>query len=195
MAGISRADIWYPFFVAAAIAFIIFGGFRGRAFVFCTALTLALSNGLAVHPLKQAIGRPRPKQTEAVRLVELQKARPMILTLLKKPEIRYSNAADRARSGASFPSGHTNNNTIIALCCTLFYRRRGALYWPVALAVMYSRIYLGAHWPSDVAGTFFLGIGETLLVLGLCELVWKFIVARRWPRIAAQHPTILPSHA
>ena len=194
MPAISYADIWTPFFVIAAMAFLIFGGFRGRAFVFCTALAVGLSNA-AVEPLKHAVERPRPKQVQTVRMVELEKTHPKILSIFKKPTIRLSTEAERARSGASFPSGHTNNNTVIALCCTIFYRRWGKLYWIIAAAVAYSRIYLGAHWPSDVFATIFLATGETLLILALCELIWQKIVSRRLPEIVARHPRLIPSAA
>ena len=191
---ISDSEIWTPFFFIAAVAFLIFGGFRGRAFVFCTALVLGLSN-LAVDPLKHAIGRARPKQLETVRLIELEKTRPAILTIFKKPHVRLSTEEERARSGASFPSGHTNNNTVIAICCTIFYRRWGKFYWIIAAAVAYSRIYLGAHWPSDVFATFFLALGETLLILAFCELIWQKIISRRLPELAARHPRLIPVSA
>src|SRR6266513_6169815 len=71
---ISYAEIWTPFFLIAAVAFLTFGGFRGRAFVFCTALVVGLSN-LAVDPLKHAVGRTRPKRLETVRRSELEKTR------------------------------------------------------------------------------------------------------------------------
>jgi undecaprenyl-diphosphatase len=190
MPAISYSDIWTPCFIVAASAFLIFGGFRGRAFVFCTTFALALSNA-AVDPLKHAIERPRPKQVQTVRMIELEKTRPKILSIFRKPIIRVSTEAERARSGASFPSGHTNNNTVIALCCTIFYRRWGKFYWIIAAAVAYSRIYLGAHWPSDVFGTAFMAAGEALLMVALAEFLWKKFAPRLAPESSARHPRLI----
>lgn len=190
MAVVSRADIWLPFFILAGVSLLIFGRFRSRAFVLSTSLILGLTN-LAVDPLKDIVARPRPKQVETVRLIELEKTRPMLLTIFKKPRVRISTDEERARSGASFPSGHTNNNIVIAICCTLFYRRWGQLYWLIAAAVLWSRVYLGAHWPSDVIATCFLAGTETLLLLALLEFLWQKVIPRRFPDFAARHPHLL----
>jgi undecaprenyl-diphosphatase len=190
MAGVSDSQIWQPFFVAIGISVLVFGGFRARAFVVCLVISLVIA-GQVTSGLKSAVGRHRPKQVESVRMVQLQKARPKFLTLFNKPIIRFSDSSDRTRSGPSFPSGHTANNAIAATFFTLFYRRRGWLYWFVAAAVAYSRIYLGAHWPSDVAATLFLGVGEALVLLGLFELIWK-TAARKWmPVVYERHPSLL----
>jgi undecaprenyl-diphosphatase len=190
MAALSDSEIWEPLFIAIGVSALFFGGFRTRAFVICLVLSLLITNPL-IGVLKSVVDRHRPKHVQTVRMIELQKADPKFLALFKTAIIRFSDSSDRNRSGPSFPSGHVMNNSVIAVFCTLFYRRLGWLYWFVALAVGYSRIYLGSHWPSDVVATFFLAGGETLLLLGLFELIWRS-AGRKWaPQIFARHPSLI----
>jgi undecaprenyl-diphosphatase len=189
MAALSNVEIWRPLLIAVVIFMLVFGGFQGRACLFCILIALALGEQFT-GILKSAIDRHRPKQVESVRLVQLQKTRPAFMTLLKKPTVRFSDQSDRKRSGPSFPSGHMMNNTAMALCLTLFYRR-GWLYWIVTALIGYSRIYLGAHWPSDIVATFFLAVGETLLVLALLELVWRWVAPKWAPQLYARRPRLL----
>jgi len=190
MAALSDSSIWEPLFIAIGVSALFLGGFRARAFVICLVLSLLITTQVT-DLLKSAVDRHRPKHVENVRMVQLQRTRPAFLTLFKKPTIRFSDSSDRTRSGPSFPSGHVTTNSVIAVFCTLFYRNRGWLYWFVALAVGYSRIYLGAHWPSDVMATFFLAGGEALVLLALFELIWKSS-GRKWaPQVFARHPSLI----
>jgi len=190
MAALSDSKIWEPLFIAIGLSALLFGGFRGRAFVICLVLSLLITSQVT-GLLKSAVGRHRPKHVENVRMVQLERTHPAFLTLFKKPTIRFSDSSDRNRSGPAFPSGHVTTNSVIAVFCTLFYRRSGWLYWFVAAAVGYSRIYLGAHWPSDVIATFFLAGGEALLLIGLFEVIWRN-AGRKWmPQVFARYPSLI----
>ena len=60
---------------------------------------------------------------------------------------------------ASFPSGHTAASFAAATALSSFYPRAAPLAFTLAMAVGLSRVYLGHHFPSDVAVGAGVGIG------------------------------------
>ena len=74
--------------------------------------------------------------------------------------------------GAAYPSGHATNATVVWGLIAVRARRR-ALRWGavvLAVAIAFSRVYLGVHWPADVVGGILAGAALLLIYLQLVTL-------------------------
>ena len=190
MAVMSSGAFWAVPLVLLAIALGVLGGFKGRAFLIVTLLAIGMGDGIFGKNIKAATGRLRPHQSEVgVRILDLSS--PAWRGIFKPLKEKISLGTSRDERGNSFPSNHATNTTAAALITALLWRRRGWLAFIPALIVGYSRIYTGAHWPSDVLAGICVGLAAGLLALLLAETAWRRWGARIAPRIAAQNPTLL----
>jgi undecaprenyl-diphosphatase len=65
----------------------------------------------------------------------------------------------------SFPSGHTATSFACATVLGASIPRATPAFYLLALAVGFSRLYVGVHYPLDVGGGAVLGVATALLLL------------------------------
>jgi undecaprenyl-diphosphatase len=103
---------------------------------------VAIAGASAVANLigKPVFPRRRPAEEET----------PMHRRLRKRP------------TSSSFPSGHSASAAAFATAVAMESPRAGLAVAPLALAVAYSRVHTGVHWPSDVGVGIAIGTGVGL---------------------------------
>lgn len=95
-----------------------------------------------------------------------------------RPDATLRDAAVTERN-PSYPSGHSMGSVIgygaLAYVCAVLLKRRSAKVFMVAvlmalvLAIGWSRVYLRAHWFSDVMGGYAIGLSWLGLCIALLE--------------------------
>jgi undecaprenyl-diphosphatase len=83
----------------------------------------------------------------------------------------------KAPKDPSFPSGHTTNAFAAATILARAVPQTAPLWWGLAIAIAYSRVYLGVHYPLDVAGGALLGIVCAMIVAAAIRRVRSFVAA------------------
>jgi undecaprenyl-diphosphatase len=144
-----------PAFLIALIPFLIFWFWKKRIdalkWFFIAALSVSLSDVVAYRIVKPMFLRERP-QFSGVQYV------------LRTNEHR----------GPSFPSNHATNMFAAAVILTFALPTLSPLFFLLAIAVSYSRVYVGVHFPLDVLAGALVGCLVALFVERLFRYwFWK----------------------
>ncbi len=89
----------------------------------------------------------------------------------------------------SFASSHAANSAAVATVTWIFFHRgllveklfTGTMIF-YALAISFSRVYVGVHYPGDVLAGMMIGVCSALLVYLLCSWLFKNILQPRLMR-------------
>lgn len=139
--GANHGVLWF----AAAAGIAATGSPQARRAAVRGVASLALASATINTLGKRSVRRPRPV-LDTVPLIRQLKRQPIT---------------------TSFPSGHSASAAAFATGVALESRGWGAAVAPLAAAVAVSRIYTGAHFPSDVLVGATLGVGAAFAVRGL----------------------------
>ncbi|TDU80995.1 undecaprenyl-diphosphatase [Prosthecobacter fusiformis] len=158
MPAISAINAWVPLLALVVILVAWRGGRQGRLMLLCIGLAVGIGDGIVSNTLKKTVGRVRPRDAMSGLIVrDLGPGKPDFLRLFTTP-VQSPSKPRRETRGKSFPSSHTVNMFALATVIALFHRRWGLLMYGLAASVAYSRLYVAAHWPSDIPPSAALGI-------------------------------------
>ena len=185
---LSCMDFWMPLFGLGAGLLVWKFKVRGAACLVFIAIAVLGNEELISQPLKNWTARARPHQAlEGVRRVEMAHIKPRLFAVFAPMQISHSGPPSLdASPKRSFPSSHTLNAVTLGLTFALLFQARLWLCLPLLMA--WSRVYTGAHWPSDVLASLVIGLVFNGALLLAAEWLWRKLLPRyhtewvhRWP--------------
>jgi 4-amino-4-deoxy-L-arabinose transferase-like glycosyltransferase/membrane-associated phospholipid phosphatase len=166
------------------------GNARLRLCVLLLVLILPLGDTFICNTIKHAVARPRP-------FVTLPEARlwGTIGNGYIPPRINEFGVDMAANKGSrtSMPSSHAANWFAATMILFVFYRRSFWFMLPLALAVSFSRVYNGVHYPGDVLAGAILGAGYAAAGVIALQTAWQWAGKKWFPLWHAQLPSLLNS--
>jgi membrane-associated phospholipid phosphatase len=172
MPWLSGSRLFIPLAIIGAVFLIRRGRSRAVLFLLMLGIAAGVSDGLVCKTLKAAIGRERP--CAALENVHLLVG---------------------CGQNGSMPSSHASNMFAAAMVALLFYRRSAWVMFPLAVAVSFSRVANGVHYPSDILVGAILGAGTGFAVVFGLNSLWRFVGAKWFPLWHARLPSLVPGTA
>lgn len=166
-------DLVLPVFSLRAPFFALLAGLlvwrsalrgKGQAAYFILIVLAMGATDLACNAVKHAAGRVRPQH--AVAGAYYQESGQWV----RLP----ADFVPEKDTGSSFPSAHAANTAAAAVLAMFLWPRLRRGIWALPLAVGWSRVYLGKHYPLDVAAGWLLGA----LLGWLFWLAWRRMAPR-----------------
>jgi len=160
---LSLSTIWIPLY--AFLLFMLFKKFRPQFWkvLVLIIISVTLTDGISSGIIKETVKRYRPSHN-----IEIKDQ----LNLH-----RYSDGNVYRGGKYGFVSSHAANSFGVAtLVILLLGRYSKHYYWLIiwAIAISYSRMYLGVHYPLDIVGGMFVGVFSAYFSIFLSKKILKF---------------------
>jgi undecaprenyl-diphosphatase len=130
--------------------------------------------GLTLCLVGTTFGREREKDSAKLAFAALAGSSLMVQGLKGAVNRNRPDGEEASRWNSSFPSGHAGGAFALATVTAARYKKLAVPAYLGATIIGVSRIYLGRHYPSDVAGGAALGIASGLLVIKFQGPILRF---------------------